>query len=248
MSGIFGEHDEGVSMGAVSCRDKFTEVLMKNNGVECFGTTGDCALFDLELLFRKPVLPKKINSIALSMPHIKEHWPMAYQLALRLKEEFSCYVYLTFHGYHGKLSDHIDPEWTCEAIKVIDLSGSYRRLSFYKHVDVHVGFRLHGHIWFLRHRKPSLLIAEDGRGLSHLYTVKGLGYSAASKKVLKNADEIVEVDPKLIKEMREEAPSLQAVEMFKKEVKEGYPVTCRTLEEVDKLWVEKMKPFLESLP
>lgn len=245
----FGESDgQSNSLGAISCRDITTEFLLKNNGVKTFGTTGDCGLFDPKLLDTPYLLPKKIEKISVSMPHNKHHKEMAYSLALKLKKEFSCEVYITFHGYKGTFEEEINPNWDKNQLNFIDLSGGAENLSFYENIDAHVGFRLHAHIWFLRTRKPSLLIGEDGRGMGHLYTVNGLGYSAASNISLKFSDLYTDNSNIILKTLSRLDPNFDAIKMFREEVDKGYPVTQSTLSIVDELWKTKMKPFLENLP
>ncbi|GAA0434749.1 hypothetical protein GCM10008983_09140 [Lentibacillus halophilus] len=186
LSQHFGKVGQDSSaIGAISCRDITTENILVNNGVKCYGTTGDCGLFDTNLLNTSALLPEKINKISVSMPHVKHHQEMAYKLALKLKNEFSCDVYITYHGYNGIFEEQINSNWDKRQINFVDLSGDAENLSFYDDIDAHIGFRLHAHIWFLRTRKPSLLIGEDGRGMGHLYTLNGLGYSAAPNLSLK---------------------------------------------------------------
>ena len=48
--------------------------------------------------------------------------------------------------------------------EVMDTSYGLEKVSFYEECDLHVGYRVHGHIYFLAKRKPSFLIHEDGRG------------------------------------------------------------------------------------
>ncbi len=48
--------------------------------------------------------------------------------------------------------------------EVMDTSYGLENVSFYEECDLHVGYRVHGHIYFLAKRKPSFLIHEDGRG------------------------------------------------------------------------------------
>ncbi len=55
-----------------------------------------------------------------------------------------------------------------------DISGSADRLAaFYRSVDLHIGYRVHGHIFMLSEGRPSILIAEDGRGLALREVVGG---------------------------------------------------------------------------
>ncbi|CAK0764501.1 PS_pyruv_trans domain-containing protein [Gammaproteobacteria bacterium] len=49
----------------------------------------------------------------------------------------------------------------------VDISGSFDTLQkVYMDCDFHLGYRLHAHIFMLSAGKPSLLIAEDGRGVA----------------------------------------------------------------------------------
>ena len=48
--------------------------------------------------------------------------------------------------------------------RVVDASRDLGALELYGEVDLHVGYRVHAHLCTLSRRRPSLLIAEDGRG------------------------------------------------------------------------------------
>ncbi|MCP3029944.1 polysaccharide pyruvyl transferase family protein [Halobacillus sp. A1] len=245
---IFGETSHGNKRGVISARDITTENLLHYNGVQCYGTTGDCALFDTDCLMTRHNLPRKMDNIALSLPHNKDHWDMSYSLALQLKQAFNCEVFMTLHGYRGSFGKHIPPHWDQTQVNIKEFAGSSEKFDFYHHMDAHIGFRLHAHIWFLRTRKPSLLIAEDGRGLGHLATLNGLGYAAPSTNSLNKADQLITLSADVIADMRKEQPSFKAVEMFKQEMMQGYPVTSHSLNLIDKLWLTKMKPLLEQIP
>ena len=49
--------------------------------------------------------------------------------------------------------------------QLIDASSDLRKIDFYDGIDLHVGYRVHAHIDTLSLRRPSILIAEDVRGL-----------------------------------------------------------------------------------
>jgi polysaccharide pyruvyl transferase WcaK-like protein len=49
--------------------------------------------------------------------------------------------------------------------KVVDVSYDLSKIDFYDDCDLHVGYRVHAHLYFLSKRLPSVLINEDGRGL-----------------------------------------------------------------------------------
>lgn len=48
--------------------------------------------------------------------------------------------------------------------RIEDVSYDLARIAFYEECDLHVGYRLHGHLHFLSQRLPSVLLEEDGRG------------------------------------------------------------------------------------
>lgn len=52
-----------------------------------------------------------------------------------------------------------------KGINWVDISGSAERLiEYYSASDIHIGYRVHAHIFMNSISKPSILIAEDGRG------------------------------------------------------------------------------------
>lgn len=76
--------------------------------------------------------------------------------------------FLTTHGAFSKhLSEHRKfINWLeCINIDWVDISGSAENLiNYYKESDIHIGYRVHAHIFMNSISKPSILIAEDGRG------------------------------------------------------------------------------------
>lgn len=59
-------------------------------------------------------------------------------------------------------------EWLrSEGIEFLDISGSAQSLiSYYSNVDLHIGYRLHAHIFMQSINRKSILVAEDGRALA----------------------------------------------------------------------------------
>ena len=57
-----------------------------------------------------------------------------------------------------------------------------RLIHFYDKVDLHVGFRVHAHLYMLSMRKPSILLIEDGRGYGVFYSLGGLCLEATERK------------------------------------------------------------------
>lgn len=141
-------------------RDVLTGKFVRKNGLECI-LTGDIGLYDPVILDPQIGINEnvEVKTIGISLPHNIYH----YSYVERLKEILEGNGYAVYRITHQKLIDkkYFD----------IDASGEAEALDeAYKNIDLHVGFRLHGHVYFLRNRRPSFLLAEDGRGNGHLKT------------------------------------------------------------------------------
>jgi len=77
-------------------------------------------------------------------------------------------VFLQTHGaseFHLRRHQDFAKWLEDKCIPFQDLSGSAERLvNYYEDVDLHVGFRVHSHLHMNSVAKPSVLLAEDGRG------------------------------------------------------------------------------------
>lgn len=238
-----------IKTGAISSRDVTTENLLKKNGISNYGTTGDPGLFDPGLIGTNIVIPKKVKQLAVSMPHNPHHKKFAYRIAVQLKELLNCEVSIVFHGFMNSFEEEMHSDWDKKQINFVDLSGGAEKLFFYENIDFHVGFRLHAHIWFLRTRKPSLLLGEDGRGMGHLNTFDGLGYSASTKLSLMAAA----IFPRwqknpIFKLARRKNPENKINQMIVNEIYNDYPKTRQTLKMIDHLWIQKVIPLFNLIP
>src|SRR5690606_9959084 len=79
----------------------------------------------------------------------------------------------------------LNPEVTAKNRKIIDyaktfgyevkqMAGNLENLEYYQTCDLHVGYECHAHLNFFSRRIPSVLIAEDARGVGFNYTL-GIG-------------------------------------------------------------------------
>lgn len=162
----------------LNTRDKYTQQFLYNNDIKC-DCIGDLALYDVNKI-GKQIYDTKINKIAISLPHNQYHYNYCSILKHEIENIFDIHVDLITHQYLKYKHDK----------NIVDLSGSYKNLEHYNDYDMHIGFRLHGHLWFLRNRKISFLIAEDGRGWGHLRSFDKLGIHAAQMSVLEEAKKI----------------------------------------------------------
>jgi hypothetical protein len=49
--------------------------------------------------------------------------------------------------------------------EIVDAAYDLRKIDFYHDCDLHIGYRVHAHLYFLSIRRPSFLVHEDGRGV-----------------------------------------------------------------------------------
>ncbi len=112
-----------------------------------------------------------------------------------------------------------------------DLSGAVENLAFYDNIDLHVGYRLHGHISFLRRRKPSFLIAEDSRSFGIINTP---GLCVGGVPAL---DDSGEVDGELHKKLSV---------MIKKELSSGFRSFYPVFKFIDESYVNSVVPYFDG--
>ncbi|MEA1081452.1 polysaccharide pyruvyl transferase family protein [Marinobacter qingdaonensis] len=149
--------------GAIPCRDELIVKMLDNWGISS-SYIGDLALYDPDVIGKKFTRSKKIESVAFSIQHKPKFFKQSMSILSLTKKAFpDAQLYVVHHSTPSKNS--IEVAEYAKSIGYIekDLSGEIEKLDFYDDVDLHVGYRLHGHISFLRRRKPSVLIVEDAR-------------------------------------------------------------------------------------
>lgn len=167
---------DGFGLG---CRDGLTEDILHQVGVRNTLMTGCPAWYDLDkieaqVLFRRPV-QGNIDHIAISDPARPENIPLACSLVRYVVEELQPRK-ITFVFHRGWKSDQYSRGYlaTCQQnlktwldrqrIDVCGIEYSNEGFGVYNDTDMHIGFRVHAHIYNMSQRHPSFLIEEDGRG------------------------------------------------------------------------------------
>ena len=182
----------------ISVRDYHTLAVLNGNGFEHVQMTGCPALYDPDLLGR-PAPTAEIDQVGLSLGvtflRSTSMRTQMEELVLRTVELFQGrQVAVLFHHplepwflkthnapvlyYRG----HLDFKDWLERRRIAwqDLSGSAEKLiDYYGACDLHVGYRVHAHIFMSSIGKPSLLLAEDGRGVALKEVIGGLIFPAA---------------------------------------------------------------------
>lgn len=160
----------------ISCRDYMTKKVLNNSGIRNVLMTGCPVWYDIDSIGKEVTTPTEIKKLIFTPAQAHIYKQQSIDILRMLKKLFSkAELYCSFHrGIDA--NDEFTPkadELNNQGIKkeaialgyqVIDASYDLRKIEFYDHCDMHVGYRVHGHIYFLSKRKPSILIHEDGRG------------------------------------------------------------------------------------
>lgn len=152
-----------------SCRDICTLKTLKSAGFSNARMTGCPAWYCLKYM-DKTTLRKdlsNINRIIVSDPALNSNINLFVSLLYHLRKKFKdAEIIIAFHRGVDKLRK-IDKLHTCISdieATIQDLSGTFESFSVYDNCDMHIGFRVHAHIYNLSIRNLSILIEEDGRG------------------------------------------------------------------------------------
>ncbi len=217
----------------ISVRDVLTQKLLFNNFKVEVPMTGDLGLFDLRMI-GKGINIKTPFNIAVSLPHNVRHYEDTFHLAAKLKTTLKCEVFITSHQKETK-------DLKFGNIEYINLSGRADKLEWYNNVTFHVGFRLHAHIWFLRNRKPSLLIAEDGRGFGNLLSFSNLGMHSAPSYIMEMAKKY-KYESQVLKNigMNASINIEKIVNKVQNEISFGYYETIVGLNYIDNVWKDNL--------
>lgn len=135
-----------------------------------------------------------------------------------------------------------------EGVSYIDISGSAEKMiSYYEDCDFHLGYRVHAHILMSSLAKPSLLLAEDGRGKSLREVFGGLifdGFDSVNNSIFgKIARKLGLMETYDVYSHLDE----EVVGHIDYEIKNGYP-RCEGSRRVIGSNFDKMKSFILDLP
>ncbi len=171
--------------GQLATRDWVVDTIFRNSGIRGAVMAGCPAWYDMEMLerpetddvFKRPFAGRAIRKVAVSnhglTKNAQDHGKKLTQmitLITFLKERFpGAGIFLTFNdGYITKYSKDYNlalRDWAqAHGVKCVDLSGDAAKFEALDEIDLHIGFRVHTHIYCISRMIPSLLIEEDIRG------------------------------------------------------------------------------------
>jgi hypothetical protein len=177
-----------------SVRDYHTLNAIQFKGFNNFLMTGCPAYYDLSYIKKDTELSdiKKIAfSLGVAFIHNSKMESLLKDNILKIKEKFINKEFeVVFHhsldkkkfmASHSATTKHNDKhnefaKWlTRQGIKYVDISGNAENLiNYYTKVDLHIGYRVHAHIFMNSISKPSILISEDGRAKATQKVIGGV--------------------------------------------------------------------------
>ncbi len=249
----------------IGVRDYLTERALQNNGITNVTMTGCPSWYDLEHLDDDFEAPAAIKTVVFTPPAKRVFQRQAVEVMDMLRRLFpDTRLVCSFH--RGIEADEQTPQeeasWIGElaqtagelGYEVMDTSYGLEKVSFYEECDLHVGYRVHGHIYFLAKRKPSFLIHEDGRGRGAsealgLPGIQGWERTLAGKVAAKvrepHFSSILGARALDIRAKRAVADELE--EYIKDELESGFD-SFKNLPEAIRRHYQSMVGFLETIP
>lgn len=159
--------ESGLKMG---CRDIATVNVLRNNGFDHVTMTGCPGWYDLKYIGNTQYAGNGLAScrkICISDCRNMAHGGLAIVLMKFMRRLFeNCEIYYVCH--RGIPDERFGFEAVAKelGIHLVDISGSDEGFSIYDDCDLHIGFRVHAHIYNLSRRNLSILVEEDARGSS----------------------------------------------------------------------------------
>lgn len=259
----------------LSCREPFTAEVLARHGIANTCVTGDPALFHPPFLGRPMRIGRKIERLVFSPPLSPFYAGQAAAVMKTLARTVpSARRFCAFHladpgGTKPIRSENSAAMTPAVAEKnrrireaaeqtgfeVLDLAGDVGRLHFYDDCDLHVGYECHAHLYFLSLRRPSLLIAEDARGVgfNQLFGVGGLdGFvrkrpeSAGIRKPV-TSGYCTSAEERDLAAPRDDLAA-RVGEVLTAQIETGFAAYAGLASRIDRLYSEKMRPFLQALP
>lgn len=261
----------------ISMREYLACRVLHKHGITNTLMTGDPVWYDFATLGKPMRRPTRINKLVFSPPLSAYYVEQAERVITMLAELFPqavriCALHLADRvtagaGAREARDAALRPEVAEKnqrirqfamdnGFDVRDVSKDLSLLKFYESCDLHVGYECHAHLYFLRHRIPSVLIAEDARGVGFNYTLGVGGFdgfvrcqtgpwetgrSPLTSGYCVNLSELSLAPPSL--DVQD-----QVRDFLSEELESGFRRYIGVSDFIDETFEKSMKPFIESLP
>jgi hypothetical protein len=168
-----------------TAQDIYTRNILQRHGFDNTTLVGDLGWYQDDYIGQEMRVPTSIDHIVMTTPHRSHYEAQAKRLMDVVTEEFpGADVTLSFHSRvnlpHEK---NLRNAAERRGFDIVHASHYTENIAFYDDCDLHVGYRLHGHLSFLRRRLPSVLLGEDGRGNGFNATLGTAGFPAMDRRL-----------------------------------------------------------------
>lgn len=212
----------------LGCRDYMSQNVMLSNQISNTIMTGCPVWYDIDSLNKSMEIKNlsEIKNIVFTTPQNPIFEKQCVEMMKLIKNRFpKSKIYSCFHrglGEVDRYTSQFDADYTkrlseiSKSIGIIprDVSKSLDDLNFYDDCDLHIGYRVHGHIYFLSKRKLSICLNEDARGMGmceainipsincfkKTYIIGSDGVFNMTKTVNENA--VLELDMRIVNEIK----------------------------------------------
>ena len=259
----------------VSCREYHVCRVLRKHGIHNTVMTGDPAFFHLPSLGRPMARPSSVERLVFSPPLSPYYAHQAGSVMEMLAGLFPgaqrfCAMHLADAGtspdQRAENSAAMSPAVAEKNRRIrqqaarlgydcLDLAGNLEALSVYDTCDLHVGSESHAHLYFLSHRLPSLLIAEDARGVGCNDTLAagGLtGFVRAQREPRAVRKAHTSGYCTSLRELALAPPRAELAvavrEFLEEELDSAFRRYAGLPDRLDELYERVMRPFLQSLP
>ena len=218
--------------GPLMCRDALIVDMLNSNEIDA-AYFGDLAMYDEAIVGSKYSGMQDVSSLVFTIQHHDRYSDQSFLLLRLLSERFpaaKCFV--SFHSKPNRRSSKIAAFAESLGFTPLFLAGNANNLDVYDGIDFHVGYRLHGHICFLRKRKPSVLLVEDARAFGFSRT-PGTDFGCFDALSL----ETMSADLG--------APA-RAMKFIDSEFNSGFAGYHRVFEFIDDIYGKVVKPYIDA--
>lgn len=152
----------------LGCRDFYSANILRNNGIDATLMTGCPAWYDLQYINKVKYEGNSLanaQKICVSDCVQQSNYPLLLKLLEFLTSFFpKAHLMLLFHRGIDNVPKEIFNFLQTNNCTYKDISNSHIGLTEYNDCDLHIGFRVHAHIYNLSRRNLSILLEEDSRG------------------------------------------------------------------------------------
>lgn len=215
-------------------RDYLTQQFCIENGLKNLFFSGDIAFFNPACSHLNFSPRKKIERIAVSDPHCPSKFLRSFALLIKLLKNIfcNCEVVVFIHGRNDIIESYCHRSKT--EFRKLYMNKDHG-LDLYSDIDLHVGYRVHGHVSALTRRKPSYLLEQDGRGCGYGLTL--------NRKISVGS---YNIDPRTNEASL--IPVYQIVSLINQDYQDGFLSKFQGLEQQICIFSERCTSILQKLP